>query len=207
MDGSRRPASELAAIAGVRPPAASEHLAVLVGTGIVAAEASGRRRFYRIADPAIANALEALGRVTGELPSTGYTRSREASALAEARLCYDHLAGRLGVGLFDAMTERGWLGEGGAVVTEEGRAGFADLGIPLEARGSRRPVARPCADWTERRSHLAGIAGRALAETFLERGWVQRRPSSRGLRVTEAGATELDERWGVGVGVGERASA
>ncbi|MDT0422576.1 MULTISPECIES: ArsR/SmtB family transcription factor [Streptomyces] len=195
MDGTARPAGELARAAGVGASTASEHLSVLVAAGLLECTASGRRRYYRLAGPEVARALEALGALTGPTPVRGYRPSRQAARLAAARFCYDHLAGRLGVALSEAWHASGWLREG---LTPAGAEGFAALGVDVEAaRTARRPTVRSCADWTERRPHLAGALGAAVGARFLAAGWVERHRTDRGLTVTPAGRALLADRWGI----------
>src|SRR5690606_32868029 len=139
MDGSSRPASELAAAAGVRPSTASEHLAVLVGSGLLEVAAHGRHRYYRIADDGVADALERLGRLCPETPVRSYRQSREAAALEQARLCYDHLAGRLGVAVAESMTDRGWLDLRTPTLTDAGHAALSERGLDVAGLTGRRP--------------------------------------------------------------------
>jgi len=202
MDGSRRPAGELAASAGVTAATASEHLAVLVDAGLVRCEPRGRQRFYVLADSSVAAALEHLGHLCPPAPTATYRQTRDARELAAARFCYDHLAGRLGVELLDAMRRSGWLDPDDpdaepTGVTDLGRQALAARGVPVDevARGTRRLV-RACPDWTERRSHLAGALGAAVAARVVDLGWVRRRPHGRGLDVTPTGAAELARTWG-----------
>jgi len=198
MDGTARPAGELARAAGVGAPAASEHLAVLVAAGLVTSRAQGRHRYYALAGPEVADALEALGALAGPAPVAGMLRSREADRLAAARFCYDHLAGRLGVGLAEACVGQGWLdGADVLALTDAGAAGLRGLGVDVDgALAARRPTTRACLDWTERRVHLAGALGAAVGARFLDAGWVAR-TSGRGLRLTPAGQDVLREAWGV----------
>lgn len=196
MDGSRRPAGELAAAAGVTAATASEHLAVLVDAGLVRCEPRGRQRFYALADDSVAAALEQLGHLCPPTPPSSYRRPREARDLARARLCYDHLAGRLGVELLESMQRQAWLSPRDAALTPAGRDALTGLGVAvadLEAR--TRPVVRTCPDWTERRPHLAGGLGAALAAHFTERAWVRRRDRGRGLDITRAGTEALARVW------------
>lgn len=194
MDGSSRPASELASVAGVSASTASEHLALLVDAGILEVATSGRRRLYRIADDRIAAALEQLGLLCPPTEDLTYYRARDARRLADARFCYDHLAGRLGVALTESMSGHGWLGDDLAL-SPSGDAAFARRGIDLAAlRAGRRRLTRPCADWTERRPHLAGALGAAVAAHFVAQRWIEReRP--RAVRITRAGRVALTEVW------------
>ncbi|MFD6135936.1 ArsR/SmtB family transcription factor [Isoptericola sp. NPDC060257] len=198
MDGTARPAGELARAAGVGAPAASEHLAVLVAAGLVTGRARGRHRYYALAGPDVADALEALGALAGPVPVAGLRRSREADRLAAARFCYDHLAGRLGVGLAEACVARGWLdGADVLALTDAGADGLRGLGVDVDAAAAaRRPTTRACLDWTERRVHLAGALGAAVGARFLDAGWVAR-TSGRGLRLTSDGRDVVRATWGV----------
>ncbi len=158
-----------------------------------------RRRYYALAGAEVATALEALGALADAAPVTGYRRSRQAEHLAEARFCYDHLAGRLGVALADAWVRAGWLsGRDTFAPTDAGVAGLREIGVDVDgALQARRATTRACPDWTERRPHLAGALGAAVGKRFLDAGWVTRRPSGRGLDVTEAGHAAVRGVWGI----------
>lgn len=198
MDGSRRPAGELASAAGVSAATASEHLAVLVDAGLVRCDPRGRQRFYALADGAVAGALERLGELCPTVPTTSLRRSREARDLARARLCYDHVAGRLGVALLDAIQHQAWLTPHDVRLTAAGREALTARGVPVaDVEARPRAAVRTCPDWTERRPHLAGGLGAALATVLTDRGWVRRRARGRGLDVTPAGADALADEWGV----------
>jgi len=204
LDGRAWTAGELAAHAGVAPPTATEHLHRLVAGGLLAEERQGRHRYVRLAGPRVAQLVEDLVAVTGPPPpGTGSLRARSASAaLARGRTCYDHLAGRLGVALTDAMADAGLLDRsGGFALTAAGGDRLAALlGVEeAELRRGRRPVARPCLDWTERRPHLAGVAGARICGHALDRGWVTRIGTGRAVRLGAAGERAL------GVGLGLRA--
>lgn len=197
IDGSSRPAGELARSAGVSAATASEHLAVLVEAGLVTCQARGRQRFYSIANNSVASALEQLGLLCAPIPVNSYRQSREARDLANARFCYDHLAGRLGVALLTSMVDGSWITEEAYAVTDEGHRKLQNLGIETKQLTGKRALTRPCRDWTERKVHLAGALGAALGSTFLEREWVRRRPSGRGLDVTPSGSSTLREVWNI----------
>jgi DNA-binding transcriptional ArsR family regulator len=186
-DGQSLPASELARRAQVTASTASVQLAKLVDGGFLSAERSGRHRYYSLVDPEIAAALEALAVIAPVRPASSLKQARVGSELQAARTCYDHLAGALGVALLESL-QRQRLLTPKLEVTPRGADRFAKLGIEIDelARG-RRPLTRACLDWTERRHHLAGALGAALATSFLERGWIERRPESRAVRVTDRG--------------------
>lgn len=198
MDGSSRPSSELAAWARVNASTASEHLFVLMDAGLITCTARGRQRFYQLADASVATALEQLGHLCPQTPTVGLRQSMQARALIAARLCYDHLAGRLGVAVTDSMLEHGWLDRASFAPTTCGARRLSALGVDLaQLQSGRRTLARPCPDWTERKPHLAGALGASLACLFLERGWVTRKASSRGLNVTIDGCRALADTWNV----------
>lgn len=207
MDGTRRPAGELARAAGVSASTASEHLGVLMDAGLVTCLSRGRHRYYSLAGPEVATALESVGVVAEAGPVSGYRRSRQAEYLAAARFCYDHLAGRLGTALTDGWVRSGWLaGRDELALTDAGAVGLHGIGVDVDgAVTARRATTRACQDWTERRPHLAGALGAAVGTRFLEAGWVTRHRSGRGLDVTEAGRTLVRERWSIGLAPADRA--
>jgi DNA-binding transcriptional ArsR family regulator len=198
LDGRAWTAGELARVARVAPSTATVHLGRLVAGGLLAEERQGRHRYLRLAGPDAAGLVEDLaGRAGVAAPATGSLRAVATSrALAHARTCYDHLAGRLGVSLLDALCDKGLLDrDSGLSLTLSGTAWLTELGIDVhQVRSGRRPVVRPCLDWTERRHHLAGAMGAALCDHMLEVGWIERTPRPRAIRVTEAGAVELRQR-------------
>lgn len=199
-EGQSLPAGELARSAGVTASTASIQLAKLVDGGLVTVEQHGRHRYYSLADPAIAAAIESLAVIAPRRPASSLREARIGSDLEAARTCYDHLAGALGVALFDALLRKGVLTPE-LETTSKGARRLADLGIDVEgAAEGRRAFARRCLDWSERRHHLAGALGAAIATRFFELGWIERTPSSRAVRVTEAGRTALARELSVGLG-------
>jgi len=195
LDGRALTATELGARAGVAPPTASEHLARLVGGGLLAVDVQGRHRYYRIASAEIADVLEAIG--TLRPPAAGPRPDADVvTGIRFARSCYDHLAGRLAVDLRQGLLDRRVLVADGAEhrVTPMGEAVLAGFGVDLQqARLGQRSFARGCLDWTERRPHLAGSLGAALLRRLLERGWLVRCVGSRELELTAAGRRGLAE--------------
>jgi DNA-binding transcriptional ArsR family regulator len=193
MSGRALAAGELATIAGIGAPTASDHLARLRDGGLVEVVAQGRHRYYRLAGPEVGAALEALSRIAPPRPVRSLRQAGHAQALGFARTCYDHLAGVCGVALHDALIARGWLTRA-YDVTPAGRDGLAGWGVHVEAaRSRRRSFARPCLDWTERRPHLAGALAAGITDGLVERGWfVRRAADSRALRLTDAGSAGLE---------------
>ena len=194
-DGRSLPASMLAAEAGVAPSTASHHLARLVEGGLITASARGRHRYFTLAGPQVADLIEAVARVAPAQPVTSLRQGTRAHALRYARRCYDHLAGRLGVALADALRVQGVVEaiEGGYVVTAPGARRLGELGIAV------RPgeASRACVDWTEQRGHIAGTVGRAVLTSLLDRGWLVRDEETRALRLTGAGRDGLSAELGV----------
>ena len=195
FDGTEHAAGELAAAAAVSAATASEHLLTLADAGIVTGRSDGRYRYYQLANADIAHALEQLSDSYPAPAVTSLRLSREQQRVRVARTCYDHLAGQLGVALADRFVELGWVDQAMFLVTSRGARQLRDrLDVQaVAAPGSRRPVLRPCADWTERRPHLAGSVGVAIATAFLHRRWVARKPGSRGLLITPQGRLGLAE--------------
>jgi DNA-binding transcriptional ArsR family regulator len=196
-DGRSLPASELAQRAGVTASTASIQLAKLAAGGLVGVEQHGRHRYYRLGDPAIAAALESLAVIAPPRPAQSRREARTGFELQAARTCYDHLAGLLGVALFEALLREDVL-TNGLEPTASGARRLHELGIDVdELAGGRRAFARRCLDWSERRHHLAGALGAALASRFFELGWIERTGSSRAVRLTDGGRRQLADELGV----------
>ena len=202
MDGRALTATELGRAAGVAPSTASGHLGRLAEGRLVTATSSGRHRYYRLASPAVAGLLENLMALAVEGPSRHRPRSRCDEAIARARTCYDHFAGRLGVALADSFAAHEWIfldAEGG-LITQSGRAFLDGLGVEFDTRkGSRRAVCRPCLDWSERRLHIGGAVGAGFARRCFELGWTERQKHGRAVTVTSAGERAFDELFQVRV--------
>jgi DNA-binding transcriptional ArsR family regulator len=199
LDGRAWTASELAAYAGVGRPTASSHLNQLVEAGLVTELRQGRHRYLRLASAELAELVEHVAAVAGRPAAARSLRAvGVAEDLARARTCYDHLAGTLGVQLFDAMVASGLLcAASGLRVTAAGRTWFTELAGPEALRTGSRPLVRACLDWTERRTHLAGSLGAALYQQLVDRGWVLSRPGSRAVRLTVDGEFALAGLLGV----------
>jgi DNA-binding transcriptional ArsR family regulator len=195
------PATDLAARARIAPSTASEHLARLVAGGFLCSEKHGRHRYYRLADPAVAAAVEALALVAPQPPVRSLRDATHSELLREARTCYDHLAGRIGVALARSLERDGTLvrRNGGYELGPKSGARLEELGIDLAAlERQRRPVVRGCLDWSEREFHVAGALGAALADRFFELGWIKRRKANRSVEVTARGRAGFSEELGVG---------
>jgi DNA-binding transcriptional ArsR family regulator len=197
MDGRALTASELARVAGITPPTATSHLARMTTAGLLSVEKQGRHRYHRLATPAVAQMMESIMRVASDLDTTRpkLTVGPRDAAMRTARTCYDHLAGRLGVALADALVEHGHAeltGDGGEI-TDAGVAFLAGVGVEVadlrEQRGRRaaRVLCRPCLDWSERRPHLAGSVGAELCRQSFAHGWIRRIEGTRAVAITPKG--------------------
>jgi DNA-binding transcriptional ArsR family regulator len=196
------PAGELAERARIRASTASIHLAKLVEAGWVKLEQYGRQHYYRLTSPRIQNLLEqamALAPAKSSLQTGPERLPYQHDDLRLARTCYDHLAGKLGVALTDALRQQGALEvvDKDFYLTGHGKMLLQELGVDVPAAAKqRRAFARCCLDWTERREHLGGALGAAICGAWLEQGWVQRQDQTRALHVTPLGVSRLPD-WGI----------
>jgi DNA-binding transcriptional ArsR family regulator len=200
MDGRALTGSELADLARISRSTASEHLSKLVNARLVSVTKKRRYRYYRIASPLVANMLESIMAVAAiEVPPRHQPRSAKDDALRFARTCYDHLAGKLGVALADALVANGSvvLTPDGGEVTDAGMQFLGDFGADLSAKPGGRIFCRPCLDWSERRYHIAGRVGAEICRHCLEIGWVARERDSRAVRITPAGRRGLRDTFAV----------
>lgn len=202
LDGRAWTAGELARVAGVGRSTASEHLTLLVAEGLLRERRQGRHRYVQIADPRLADALETLLGAVGQ-PSrpTSLRTVRASERLAAARVCYDHLAGALGVAVLDGLVAADLVAQrDGIALTAAGRSWVADLAGPTALRThGARPLLRVCLDWTERRDHLGGTLGALLCREFVERGWIVRTAGQRAVTVTPLGDRALSDLLGITV--------
>jgi DNA-binding transcriptional ArsR family regulator len=199
-DGRAFTASELAQSARVAPSTASEHLGRLVEASLLAVVKQGRHRFYQLADPSIVDIMEGLAHLAPQVKIRTLSESEHAKALHRARMCYHHLAGTLGVRLTEALVDREILhvAEEGYVVQEEGIAWLHSFGIaggPLHKRGQLFVPWH--IDWSERKHHVAGTLGAALAGRLFELRWLERHPSSRAVRLTTEGKLGMEQAFGL----------
>jgi DNA-binding transcriptional ArsR family regulator len=204
IDGTTRPAGELAYAANISAQSASAHLARLVEGGLLEAEAQGRHRYFRISSAEVAGLIEglaSLGAATRPRTPRAPLPARSLPAqFLHARTCYGHLAGEIAVKLLDALLKARWLRPEGQdfALTRLGEDKLAALGVDLAAaRRSRRAFARSCVDLTQRRPHLGGALGDALLQVCVSRGWVQRQPRSRVVSITPRGHENFMHLFGL----------
>ena len=207
LDGRALTAGELARVAGITPQTASGHLAQMIKAGLLTVVKQGRHRYHRLASPSVAQMMEGIMQVamgTGSLRTPVVVGPRD-TALRTARVCYDHLAGRLGVALADALVAGGHLEleQDAGLITESGVALLDRIGFDVEdmvartGKRSKRPFCRPCLDWSERRLHLAGALGAALCMHFLARNWIRRADGTRAVTITPKGQQGFRETFGL----------
>ncbi len=206
MDGQALTASELAHCANITPQTASSHLARLRAATLVKMEKQGRHRYHRLASPEIARMLENIMQIASENlpPLRKISVGPRDQAMRQARTCYDHFAGRLGVAITDGLVSQGVIefDDEAGLISPAGIDFLGDHGIGLAGTAagkprSTRPLCRPCLDWSERRPHVAGKLGAAICAHFLEKKLVRRIKSSRALEITPNGHTALREIFGV----------
>lgn len=200
MSGKALTATELAGFASVTKQTMSAHLAKLVEAGLISVEAQGRHRYYRIADEDVAHLIETL---TGVAFRTGALRLRSSPrepALRKARVCYNHLAGELGVLIYDCLIRNRAFkfGAGGIELSDSGHRIFQQFGIDtVELMAQRRTFCKSCLDWSERRHHLAGALGSRMLDRIVELGWARRIRDTRIMEFSAAGEKALRNTFAV----------
>lgn len=197
MNGGGASAGALALRAGITPQTMSTHLARLSSCGLIVIESKGRNRFCQLASQEVAAALEAMMPLAAMLPSKAKRRGPADPEMRHARLCYDHLAGEMGVALADAFFEAGWIAPNGdaAMLTAKGERLCQDKNLVFPS--SRRPMVRLCLDWSEGRPHIAGQLGAAIAAYGLQHKWWLLPKEGRRLTITSAGRLALRQNFGV----------
>ena len=200
LGGRALTAGQLADRAAISASLASTHLRRLLDGGLVEVEQRGRQRLYTLANPRVAEVIEAMLTLAPDRVAGTLSDARRGEALRHARTCYDHLAGKLGVALTDALERQGVIraGDDHYVLTARGEDRLQDFGIDVgDLRGRRRAFAKPCLDWTERRPHLAGALGAGIADRMLELGWICRQRNTRALRLTDLGHRRLRDELAI----------
>lgn len=202
MDGHARTSTELAVVAEVSTSTASAHLNRLKDERLVKVITQGKHRFYSLEGPKVARVLEGLS-VLVDQPRRKFVPNTP-TRLRAARVCYDHLAGQLGVSLHDRFKQLKWLSrasgeaEDAYELTAEGVKALESLGVDLEeTRKLRRRFAYACLDWSERRPHIGGALGSALFQAALKKKWITRDLDSRAIHLTTSGRRELMTRFGI----------
>ncbi len=202
LSGEALPASELAYRAHVTPQTASSHLAKLLEGKLLKVTKTGRHRYYSLKNHEVAQILESL-QLVAPLPKLRPSRGTNISpALRHARTCYDHLAGKLGVAFTDTLIQQNYLiqEEQDYMLTPKGQAWFESWQIELESlKRQRRKFAYACLDWSERKFHIAGALGAAIADLFFKNGWITRLPQTRAIQITTVGEQVLKQDFAIGL--------
>jgi DNA-binding transcriptional ArsR family regulator len=202
LGGRALTATELAFAAGVTPQTTSAHLGKLHAARLLVLMKQGRHRYFRLAGPHVGQMLESIMNVALTGPPRFQPKSKLDDKLRRARTCYDHIAGLLGVGLAERLIAREFviLGDEAGEVTPAGADFLSKFGVDLSgARARRRIFCRPCVDWTERRSHIGGAVGAALANRCLELKWIEGVRDSRALTITPTGRRGLMEVFALSI--------
>lgn len=204
IDGTMRPAGELAYTANISAQSASTHLAKLVNGGLLVLEAQGRHRYFRLAGAHVADAIESLASlsvaVLPRAPRSPLPAKSVPVQFLHARTCYDHLAGEASVQVCETMLKARWLTQDGRDfrVSRLGEKELAALGVDLAAaRAARRVFARACVDLTQRRPHIGGALGAALLDLYVARGWILRARRSRVVNITPRGQDAFRRAFGI----------
>jgi DNA-binding transcriptional ArsR family regulator len=199
LGGRPLTAGELSMIAGVSAQNASGHLNKLRQANLISIKVQGRHRYYRLANPDVAHALESLAAISSRPRFIG-RESPELSQIRISRTCYDHLAGRVATEITAALLREGCLkaNDRDFAITSGGKFFLARLGIETAAlQNQRRALARRCLDWTERKPHISGALGAALLLRFRELTWIAPIRNSRAVRITAAGQEQIAKQFGL----------
>jgi DNA-binding transcriptional ArsR family regulator len=200
MGGRALTATELATHTGITKQTGSTHLRRLLDARLVAMHAQGRHRYFSIANEDVAQLIERMTGIAADASAVRLRTGPREPALRKARVCYDHLAGRLAVSMYDRFTREGWLhfNQQTLTLTHEGEHSMSRFGIDLDrVRTRRRTLCRACMDWSERRNHLAGALGAAILDRILDRGWAKRERASRLIVFRPSGERAFNDAFGI----------
>ena len=194
MCGKALTATELAVEADITPQTASSHLSKLIGKQLIIVRKQGRHKYFQLKDTKIAELIESLLNIAADAQSPNIKTGPSVSRLRKSRICYDHLAGELGVTLYDSLLNNGFIIESsnGTHLTDQGRLHFQELGVNFDfMKKSKRPICKSCLDWSERRSHLSGALGKWVLGDILKKSWAVQDLDSRAIQFTEVGLAKF----------------
>ena len=198
LGGKALTATELALEADITSQTASTHLAKLVDGRLLQVRKQGRHKYFQLMNAAIAQLLESLLNISADLSQNQVLTGPSDIRLKQARICYDHLAGELGVDIYDALTQQAYIIDNGndTSLTELGKAFFSSIGFDFsQVKQSKRPICKSCLDWSERRNHLAGILGQWLLDDMLNKGWIERELDSRVINISHTSLIKIKKRF------------
>lgn len=194
MDGRSLTASELATLAGITKQTASAHIGKLLAGQLIKRDIQGRHHYYRLSGVDVAQAIEVLMGVAAVRYGKRIRTGPKEPELRHARRCYDHLAGEMGVLMFDSMAKKGWLAQGEDVLTltSVGKKNFVNFGIEIDVLiAKKRPLCAPCLDWSQRRYHLRGSLAQAILNNMVGLGWLSQVENTRIIRFSTIGKTQF----------------
>ena len=200
MSGKALTATELATVADVMPQTASSHLSKLVDGGLLVVRKQGRHKYFQLKDEQIAALIEQILNISAATTNKGIDTGPANTRLRVSRICYDHLAGELGVALYSAFIRRGFLIDGlnEPQLSEKGATFFSEIGVDIEAMSrAKRPLCKACLDWSERRSHLAGSLGKWILQDTFNNNWAKQDLDSRAIAFSVAGLRSFKQRYGI----------
>jgi len=200
MGGKALTASELALEADITSQTASSHLSKLLKNDLLVVQKQGRHKYFQLAGEEVAALLESLLNISSKVEHSQVITGPRNPELRKTRVCYDHMAGELGVSLFDALLKQNFLidDHGSIAVTERGTTHFDKLGASIsELKKLKRPLCKSCLDWSERRHHLAGSLGKWILQDAFRKGWAKKDLDSRVIRFSPEGLQRFNKRYGI----------
>lgn len=200
MSGKALTPTELSVIADITPQTTSSHLTKLVDGDLLQVRKQGRHKYFQLKNSQVAELVEQLLNLSVPVSNDNVHTGPTDNRLRKSRICYDHLAGELGVELFEALIYNGWILEldNQVTLTEQGRAKFSHLGVDFaQINKSRRPLCKACLDWSERKSHLAGHIGQWVLDDLIARGWAKQDLDSRAIQFTPQGLKAFKKQYGI----------
>ncbi|WP_299980064.1 winged helix-turn-helix domain-containing protein [uncultured Pseudoteredinibacter sp.] len=200
MGGKALTATELALEADISAQTASSHLAKLVEGGLLVVRKQGRHRYFQLRGEEVAGLIENMFNISSSLSEESVFTGPKDKNLRASRICYDHMAGKLATQLYESLVDKQFIKDNisESTLSEEGKQFFLDLGADLsEVSGLKRPLCKPCLDWSERKSHLAGSIGKWVLSDVIQRKWAARDLNSRALRFSDDGLKAFKKRYGL----------
>jgi DNA-binding transcriptional ArsR family regulator len=198
LGGKALTATELALEADITSQTASTHLAKLVDGQLLHVRKQGRHKYFQLMNASIAQLLESLLNISANLAPEQVSTGPSDTRLKQARICYDHLAGELGVEIYDALKQQAFIIDNGSetLLTDLGKKFFSSIGFDFsQVKKSKRPICKSCLDWSERRNHLAGILGQWMLDDMFKKGWAERALDSRVINVSNTSLEKIKLRY------------
>jgi len=198
LGGKALTATELALEADITSQTASTHLAKLVDGQLLHVRKQGRHKYFQLMNASVAQLLESLLNISADLASSRISTGPSDIRLKKSRICYDHLAGELGVDIYDSLHKQNFIIDNGSetMITDSGKKFFSSIGFDFnQTKKSKRPICKSCLDWSERRNHLAGVLGQWMLSDMFAKGWVERALDSRVINISKISLTKIKSRY------------